>query len=205
MNAVLHEIAELAGRPPLVLADGLDKRTEVEDIRATLADIELLEALAAPLVLTGPVSLRRDPRFHGLPGRFRLLSLPNVAVREKAASGEVVTSEEGVGVMVSLLAKRAVPPGVFPVEVQRSAAVMSSGIVREFFELLDWAAKEALRRGRRAVEVSDMEAAIRSRRLMLQHFLNDRSLGLLERVLSKGVPPADKEADVLLYENLIAC
>ncbi|MCA9558445.1 MAG: hypothetical protein KC583_07780, partial [Myxococcales bacterium] len=205
VNQALDALHSLSGRPPLLLADGLDKRVDLDDIKAALADVDVLTGLRAPLVLTGPITLRHDPRFRGLPGRFALESLPNVGVRRPDGGAR----HDGQKLLAELLRRRLTARGLDAALVDPSAvelaAGMSSGIVREFLDLICKAGELAFDADRRTIERPDIEAVGRRRRLELQGYLNEGSIKLLQRVLDKRVLPADPLADVLLYENLIAC
>lgn len=209
VNESLQELRELSGRPPLLLADGFDKRTDLDDIRLALSDAELLVAIRAPLVLTGPVLLRHDASFREIERSFSLASLPNVAVR-RLVGGAVETDPTGVALLVELLDKRLraarLPADLAAPAAVELAAVMSSGIVREFLELLCWAGDLALAKGTDRIGEHDVRAAVRRRRLSLQGYLDETDVGILERIVHKPwVLPAAPRADVLLFENLIAC
>lgn len=208
VNEILAEL-QLAGRPPLLLADGLDKRTGVDEVQLALSDEYLLRELQAPLVLTGPVNLRHDPRFRRAPGNFRLALLYNVPVCERDRDGKVSPAEAGIAVLHDLYARRRaaanLPAGLCSDEVVERAAVLSAGIVREFLTLLHSACKHALGAKRQQVSFVDLEAAIKTRRLELEGYLNEHHLSILARVLAKGTLPASEEADTLLFENFIAC
>lgn len=209
VNEILVELQALAGRPPLLLADGLDKRTGVHEVELALSDEYLLRELQAPLVLTGPVNLRHDPRFRRAPGNFRLALLYNVPVCERDRDGNVTPSESGPAVLLDLYAKRhaaaKLPEALCSAEIVERAALMSAGIVREFLGLLHSACKHAIGESRQTISFVDIEAAIKARRLELEGYLNERHLGILARVLAKGTLPASADADTLLFENFIAC
>lgn len=211
VNQLLHELEQLTGRPPLLLTDGLDKRTNIEDIQTALADLDLLVALEAPIILTGPVVLRHDVRFRGLANGFTMHSLPNIAVRKRGNEGGETIEEnaDGLALLRDIFERRmraievleAVEPQALDL-----AARMSSGIIREFLQILTGAGDLALDAGRRQITLRDVEAVVRRLRLSLQGSLNEKDWMLLARVLAKpGTLPADVRADVLLYENFIAC
>jgi hypothetical protein len=105
VNEILADLESLAGRPPLLLADGLDKRTRLDEVAQALDDEYLLRELQAPLVLTGPVNLRHDPRFRAVPGNFRLALLYNVPVWHRV-DGAVQPSPNGVQVLKDLYQRR---------------------------------------------------------------------------------------------------
>lgn len=209
VNEILTELEQLAGRPPLLLADGLDKRTGIDEVALALGEEYLLRELQAPMVLTGPVNLRHDPRFRAVPGNFRLALLYNTPVCERTKDGGVGTSELGIGMFRDLYQRRQsaanIPPDLIASDLLDRAALMSSGIVREFLTILTAACKYALREHRRDVAAEDLDAAIKARRLEMEGYLNEQHITILRRVLDKGVVPAGEEADTLLFENFVAC
>lgn len=208
VNEILQELAVLSGRPPLLLAEGLDKRTELDSVRLALGDAGLLRSVNAALVLTGPIHLRHDPQFKGLPGDFELGFLHNVGVRRAEGAGGQ-PAPDGIATMVAVYRKRvdafSLPTDLVAGEALEAAALASSGIMREFFLLLRLAAKSAYGAERRHIRAEDVGAAIRLHRIRLQGYLNEARLELLRRVLTKGTLPANPDADVLLFENVIAC
>ncbi len=208
VNSILDELERLAGKPVVLLADGLDKRTGVEEVQLALSEEYLLRELRAPLVLTGPVNLRHDPRFRAMPGGFRLALLYNIPVCERG--GEAVRpASEGIALLRELYERRRSASGIradlMSAGILDRAALMCSGIIREFLGLLHATCKNALQSERETATPEDLEAAIRARRLAMEGYLNEQSVGILRRVLAKGIVPAGEAADVLLFENFIAC
>lgn len=209
VNQILAELESLAGRPPLLLADGLDKRTRLDEVALALDDEYLLRDLQAPLVLTGPVNLRHDPRFRAVPGNFRLALLYNVPIWHRDDDGAVQAAPEGIRVIKDLYQRRreeaGIPEGLIDAQLVERAAQSCAGIVRDFLGLLHEAGKNALSRGQRAVDAEDLEAAIKARRLEMEGYLDEQEIEILNRVLDKGKLPGTTEADTLLFENFIAC
>lgn len=209
VNEILDELHERAGRPVLLLADGLDKRTGVAEVELALSEEYLLRELRAPLVLTGPVNLRHDPRFRAVPGNFRLALLYNVPVCVRAEDGTIGPADEGIEMLRTLYERRRDAAGFsrehIAVELIDRAAAMCSGIVRDFLGLLHAACKNALIAARTKVELEDLEEAIKVKRLEMEGYLDEGHLDILRRVLDKGVLPGTERADTLLFENFIAC
>lgn len=208
INGILADLQALAGRPPLLLADGLDKRTRLDEVAQALDDEYLLRELQAPLVLTGPVNLRHDPRFRAVPGNFRLALLYNVPIWHRV-DGAVQPAPDGVRVLKDLYQRRredaGIPADLIGEPLVERAAQSCAGIVRDFLGLLHEAGKNALSRGQRTIAAADVEAAIKARRLEMEGYLNERGLDILNRVLDKSTLPDTPEADTLLFENFIAC
>lgn len=205
VNGILRDLATAAGRPVLLLADGLDRRPTFGDVQHALANAELLRDLRAALILSGPIQLRHDPRFQGLPGDFRLQPLYNIPVVDPG--GQV--DADGIDLLARLYEKRrgvaGLPEDLVPRPLVERAAHMSAGIVRGFLHLLESAAKHAVRTGRRALEADDIAAAEREERLLMQGYLNEGRIRILRRILDDRILPTDAEADTLLFGNYVAC
>lgn len=208
VNGILADLQALAGRPPLLLADGLDKRTRLDEVEQALNDEYLLRDLQAPLVLTGPVNLRHDPRFRAVPGNFRLALLYNVPIWHRV-DGDVQPSPDGARVLKDLFQRRredaGIPENLIGEPLVERAAQSCAGIVRDFLGLLHEAGKNALSRGQQTVDAADLDTAIKTRRLEMEGYLDEQEIELLARVLDKGTLPGALEADTLLFENFIAC
>ncbi|NJK31630.1 MAG: hypothetical protein HC927_03995 [Deltaproteobacteria bacterium] len=208
VNEIFADLHSLAGRPPLLLADGLDRKTSVEDVELALSDEQLLRDLDAALVITGPVNLRHDPRFRATPGNFKLKILYNVPVCRRTDHG-VEADREGIQMLCDLYERRrhaaGIPKDLIPAPLLERAAYMCAGIVREFLLLLYEACNSAIRKGRHSVEPDDLEEAIKSHRLAMEGYLDEARISILRRVLDKGIVPSGPVADRLLFENFIAC
>ena len=208
VNGILADLEHACGRPPLLLADGLDKRTSVEDVEVALRDEQLLREIDAPLVLTGPVNLRYDPRFRKTPGNFRLSILYNVPTREQADNGAVRFCSTGIAMLKDLYARRRDAAGLadlIPDAIVEKAAKLSSGIVRDFLRLLHAACMNAMSASRTAVVESDLEQASKTQRLEMQGYLSQGDIDTLRHVLDQRMVPETNKADTLLFENFIAC
>jgi len=198
VNGILDELQSLSGRPPLLLADGLDKRPELDKITVALGEEYLLRELDAALVLSGAA-----------PGNFKLSLLYNVPVWRREENGDVVHEPEGISVLRDLYQRRrseaGFPENLFAEQLIEQAAKNCAGIVRDFLRLLEEAGKNALNRNAYTANDQDLEIAIKTLRLEMEGFLDEQDLRILRRVLDKGTLPASPEADTLLFGNFIAC
>jgi len=208
INGILDELEEAAGRPPLLLVDGFDRLATIDEVWTALANAELFRGLDVPLVFSGPIQVRHHEQFGGLPGRFRPEILHNLAVVKRTASGGV---ERGAGVDVLLRAYKLraqqleLSDDLFSDELLEVAGRYSSGIARDFFQLLDGAARSAMRRKNHTIDMDDMKESIRKKRHILQLALNEERYRLLINVLDKELPSAGADSESLLFENYIAC
>lgn len=212
VNELLAELAEHAGRPPILMAEGLDKRKELDEVKVALADAELLRDLAAPLIMTGPVSLRHDARLRGLPGDFRFSLIYNMPVcHPPSASHDDKPSATASGIVALLDLYRhrqradRLPADLVAEPLVERAASMSAGIVRQFLEFLHAAGRAAFEAGRRHIVDEDLDRVLHLTRLEMTGYLKEPDYQLLARVLEKGILPVNDNADTLLFENFIAC
>lgn len=210
VDAVSEQLERLlthTGRQPVLLVDGLDKRPDLESVFVALQDAELLLSLPAAIVLSGPIQLRHDTRFASLvmPGRFKPIVLHNLQVIHDEGA-----DARGVDVLREVFAHRAaLRDGVaFTDLVTEPAlerlAVQSSGVVREFLELVRRAGLAARRRGSSAVDDADLDAAITARRHDYELTLRDEDWDELARVLRTRRPPRG-DVDRLVFQNIVAC
>ncbi len=205
-NNALARLHGLTGKLPLLLIDGLDRLKDPTEVEQALYDDERLRDLEFPLVLTGPVTLRADPRFNTkAQATFHTALLYNVPVVHPDGTPD----PRGVANMAEVWRRRAehaaIDPGVLPADGVAYAARMSSGIYREFLGILKRAALNALRANRRVATRADVDLAVADVRNALQNQLNDARIHILSRVATRRTLPDAADTDRLLFENFIAC
>lgn len=208
LRAELDRITEAAGRPPALLIDGLDKRPDMQSVLTALQGTDLLLDLPAALVLSGPAQAMFHPRFASLtmPGRFQPIPHYNLPVVRKDGSPK----EAGISVLVRVFEARAGehdPNGtrsLLPDSVVRQAALLSSGVVREFIELLRQSGLEAHRKGADTVTDAHVEEVARLRRHSYEATLDVERWRELRQVLETRQRPRT-DVDELLFTNVVAC
>ncbi|MBH25887.1 MAG: hypothetical protein CMH57_15880 [Myxococcales bacterium] len=213
VNSILSDLREASGRTPLIIAEGLDKLSDLKSIETAVADIDYLLKFESALILSGPIRLSFDLQSYEIHGQRQLSlhTLPNVPVLQVLPGEEPREGDEGVALLLELyqlrMAQLTNPDDQdrYPEEVLRRAARMSSGLVRDFLKLLRGAGVEAQKEGADAVTKDHMEATIRTQRQTMQRFLRDTDLDLLKQIAQRGVLPTSERADTLLYENFIVC
>lgn len=208
LRTELKRLTTASGRPAALLLDGLDKRQDLEAVFRALQDADLLFDVSAAIVLSGPIELRHDPRFAALvmPGRFHTQSVHNLPVVHRDGRPKAV----GVDTLVELYNLRAKEDRAFgtidvlPAALVREAARWSSGVIREFLELVRRSGLAARRGGRdRAVE-ADLDFAVTERRQQYQATLTVEEWDTLGEVLDTGERPRAR-VDELLFTNVVAC
>lgn len=213
INQILDALSELERRPVLVLLEGLDKLSTLEDTRVALSQPVLLEEINAPLVLTGPVQLRSSPDFADLPGRMRPELVNNIPVLQLdpdgEPDGEPTENSTGIAEMCDIYDRRReqfeLPQDLVSHAVLRRAALNSSGIPREFLNLLNKSSLEAFNAGRRHIEPVDLDEAMKQERQRLTGTFNEQRVKILYRVLRTRMAGFGADADDMLFRNLIAC
>ncbi|MCB9743821.1 MAG: hypothetical protein H6740_14570 [Alphaproteobacteria bacterium] len=208
LRVELERLNEAASRPAALLLDGLDKRPDLESVFNALQDADLLLDLPGSIVLSGPIELRHDTRFAALvmPGRFRAVPVHNLLVVHRDGQPE----STGVDTLVELYKLRALEDRAFgaidvlPLKLVKEAAKWSSGVIREFLELVRRTGLAARRAGRDRAEASDLEFAVTERRQQYQATLTAEEWDTLGEVLASGERPRAK-VDQLLFTNVVAC
>ena len=206
LRAELVALQAAAGRTPVLLLDGLDKRASADAVFAALSEAELLFGLPAALVISGPMALRLDPRFASFltPGYFEPVTLHNLPVVDRQGAPKA----EGIEVLRELHERRwhaaGLSPPLLPTPLVDQAARWSSGIVREFLLLLRETGKAALRTERREAVEADLAAAVRERRHTLEITLDAERWDVLAHVLEEQERPS-RDLDDLLYYNAVVC
>lgn len=209
VDALGREVLALergAGRPVLLLLDGLDKRPSIEAVLEALDEAELLYRLSAALVLTAPMQVRLHARFAAqlVPGRFVPEELHNVPVVTRDGQDKAV----GIQLLAELFSSRweaaALGPPLFSEGQVRRLARLCSGVVREFLALVQQAGLAARRGGHEVASDADVEAGVRFRRQTFEATLTTPLWDLLERVYASGENPGDR-VDELVYTNVVAC
>jgi len=188
----------------------LDKRTELDEVIAVFSDSNVLTALAAPVVLTGPVNLRHNARFNSLRTTFATEVLYHLPVRYPPTRPQPgAINQDTIQILEVVLQRRLqhdeLPQHLFSLDNVRRMALMSSGIIRDFLTLLRDSALSALRNNRRTVQDEDADDAIKNLRHRLQLTMNTSRLKQLRGVLREAMLSGDPDADQLLFENYIAC
>jgi hypothetical protein len=207
MQEDLGAIQKAAERPVLVLLDGLDKRSTVDEVVTALDEAELLFDLPAALVVSGPMQLSLDPRFaaHLLPGGFRCVVHHNLPVVHRDGARK----DLGVNVLLDLFHRRwrylrLNDPPVIPDELVGEIAQWSSGIVREFLALIDQTVRRARRNNRAVATADDVAAAVRERRMDYDRTIPTDLWDQLAEVLRHAERPK-ADLDELLFTNRVAC
>lgn len=207
INERLGRLKELTGKPAIFLLDGLDRTTELDDVRGLFRDIELLRRLKTNIVLSGPIAVRHTAQFRAVGQELRTVMLENIPIRDAVSPHG--PHEAGLALLEEIYRRRCaqwkLQEDVVAPEALRAAALMSAGLVRDFLLLLQEAGEAAASEGESKISASCMDEVIAFRRQDLQGYLNEELIAVLLRVLETELLPREDVADRLLFENFIAC
>jgi hypothetical protein len=200
------------GAPALLLIEGFDKARRPEFIDLAFENLDLLCAISAPVVFSGPVTMLYSPRFGGRGYQpMESLVLPNVPVVHPPLNpdAEAQADEDGIHRLKEIFLRRArrlgLPDSAVDGAALALAARMSSGLPRQMFQLLDRARLQAFGSDRLCVTADDVVGAVTARRHELQYVAAaDEVFGILSRVLHTGQRPDSPRGADLLYEGYIA-
>ena len=205
LAADLVALRDVVGLPVMLLLDGLDKLATVEEVRHALDDADLLYRMPGGLVLSSPLQLASDPQFAAnlTPGRLRPVHLHNLPVVDHDGKPR----EEGIAVLRELFRLRWQATGLtgalVPDPLIDALARWSSGVVREFLELVRLAAQAARGDERDVVTEADVRAAVRERRMAYEFSLTTEDWDQLALVRASGERPTAR-LDELLFTNVVA-
>ena len=206
VNTALEALTTASGRKPLILADGLDKLTELESLIQVLNRPQLLNDLATPLVLTAPINLMHSTEFNAVRQYAETVPLYNLPVVNPDDDTKLGT---GYANLREVFAFRKKHHSLTQHWLEDSALNLlirfSGGSIRDFIGLIRDAAKHASRAGKTTIDDDHAQEAIRELRHRLQFPLTEASITLLRSVLTKGIPPGGEEAANLLFQNYILC
>lgn len=203
VNQLARTLSAKTEKRVFVALDGLDRMRSAEEATAAFDDVELLGDLDLALAISGPTSLRHDPRFASLRTDIVVTPLFNFPVVTR--DGE--PDERGILAMRSLVEKR-LGAKLFPLldeDALRLAIRSSSGNPRELLGILRDAQGHAERDGRATVSLAQVERACKEIRLTIQQPINRADYALLGQVLESQQPGPSPRDGELLYANLIVC
>ena len=209
LSGELRALGDAAGRPPVLLLDGLDKLAQAEEVFLALSEAELLQGMPAGLLILGPTALRLDPRFAGLQLQgFQPLTLHTLPVVDRDGRPKA----EGVHVLRELFDRRWAQAELgdrarFPDAQVDEAARASSGLVREFLKVALDAGRLAALQGAGGVGPAHVAAALKQRRQAHEVLLHAEHLGpLLAALDHPDRPPASGPVhEWPLGNNLLLC
>ncbi len=204
LNELLEHVRQAAGRPVLLMADGLDK-IELEQARVVFAESRILYEPVCSIVYTAPILLYYSPDLAAARQVFATYEFPNVHLfyhREDRKRQD----ERGYEFMREVVRTRLRKLGLDPAEwIEQEAldemVTMSGGIVRELVYLVHDAALVARKGQAPRVNLEIAREAIYRLRRQYAAGLSLPYLEELKRVHETGRPTGTEICDKLL-QNL---
>lgn len=202
VSALAEALHGRAGKPVVLLVDGLDKVPDSSGVLSAFDERELITGIQAAVVFAAPATLSSDVAYAGLRQDFVQADLHNVPVVGPDGA------ERGAGLYtLEQIAERrlgATLRQLLTDDALHDAALASSGIPRDFLMLLTDAALVAEDAGAERVEREHVARVAKEFRLRLQRPLTQKDVELLARVLKTRRPDGSERAQTLLFENFIA-
>lgn len=191
VNAIALEVQQAAGKPLLLLADGLDKVGDPSQAELIFARSWTLTAVGCRVVYAAPVTLVYSPLQKELQNYFESVDIPNVRLYEKGTRD--VLYQPGLNVMQTVVERRLGTIGLTVADVFDPDALdhlipMSGGIMRDMMELVRNAITEAEILGEARVSVKAAGQAIHRMSIAMQRGLTEQHYrALLEFERSGGL------------------
>lgn len=196
LNKIIAGIQKSAGKPLLVITDGLDK-VSVARARQLFADSALLAEPACALVYAAPIEFRHRLLAERATNLFdEYLILPNPAVAKRPPTGEQwqmarEPNEEGLQVMRAVLTKRLdghekAVADIITTEAMNTLARASGGVMRELIRLFRDATRIVRLRDMTRIDEAIAQDAIGRKQQEISPRLNAQHREALRRILQKG-------------------
>jgi hypothetical protein len=204
VDAILTEVASI--RAPVVLLDGLDKLTDLAQIRDLFATSKVLASPHAPLVYTGPVTLMVGAEWSAAGTYFERARLTNLPVNRRAARAVTDTKVEAAReVARSALRQRceheAIDFSAFAVDGVELLIDKSGGVLRQLMHLAREACKIAGFAGAPQLESEHVQSACDQLRKEFEITMNGERREALEYITAHGEPRGDQVSHELLLWN----
>lgn len=203
LNDLIDHIRQTAGRPLLLMVDGLDK-IELEQARTVFAESRILQEPACSIIYTAPILLYYSPDLASARQLFATYEFPNVRLFHRQNREQ--RDEQGYEFLREVVRTRLRKLELDPDERIEPAALdelvaMSGGVVRELIHLVHDAALVAQVNGEARIGETVARKAIYRLRRQYSAALSLPYLEELKQVHETGRPTGTEICDKLL-QNL---
>lgn len=186
VNRVIDRVQTSYQRRLTLIIDGLDRIRSHDTAESLFVRSGLLVGLACPMVLAGPLSLRRKGRLASLRG-FEPKVLANAPVISRDGPPDWQSPGEGVAFLEEVFRKRVAdidPSGsAVPVALLRKLAFYSGGRTRDFVRFIRLLSDRCWDRELAAADEEATNDVLDERRRVLEAGINGHHLDLLKAVL----------------------
>lgn len=204
VNEIIEDVEGKAGKPVVLLVDGLDKASDLDLIELNFLENPYLATIRCRTIYVGPMILYYGVRFGNVRTRFHVIELPNVMVHDRNRN----LCEDGYKTMASMVHNRLVSLGYSPEEVIAPEALRlliekSGGVVRDLMFLVREAALNAEMAGEKRIDVPIARQAVADFRRKFEAALTPAYREILERVANCKSRIDDPLCDELIMANFI--
>lgn len=206
LNQLIADVEDRAGRPLVLIVDGLDKIPNPDLIALHFVEKRFLADPACRVIFTAPMEVYYASRFAGARSRFPVRPFPNVKLRPRDVPSRPVP--EGHAVMREVVRRRIESLGLGLDDVIEPAALdmlvgASGGVMRDVVTLMQEAATLAEIAHASAIGSGAAALAVNQRRQLYAVQLRPQYLRVLEQVRKTRARTDDPECDELLRANLV--
>jgi hypothetical protein len=210
LNRLISDVEAKAGKPLVVLVDGLDRLQDAELMKLLFADEQaFLNSPICRVVYIAPSAVAYDRKFGTTRGRFHIFRFPNVQLHEpRAAGGRDRRDEAGWKTMQAICDRRLAYLGLSRDQVVDEAAQetliqRSGGNVRDFIRLFRDAAVSANIASSARIDASAAESAFWELRRLYDAQIRPALRKILDHVAETNQLTDDPDCDLLLYSSII--
>jgi hypothetical protein len=203
---VLIGYVQAHSRRVLLVIDGLDRITDVEQATSLFLDSELIAQLACPLVVCGPFALSVHPAASAVPRFGKHCMLVNESVMQRS---DPRAHGPGVDFFCDLYQRRVADlsvPDIVPNTLLKALAYYSGGRARDFVRFIQTLAEQAwIFDSERATEAL-ITKVLEDARLRLETGLDVGHIKVLEAVANDPqhrLPADDRARELLNYGHLL--
>ena len=206
INLIIGDVETKAGKPILMIVDGLDKIQRPEQAKLIFIDSAALRAPLCRIIYTVPMLIYTSLAFGQAEEDCKSYVLPNVKLYEKSSGKR--RYEPGYKTMHEVITKRLASLGlkaedVFEPDVLDLLILKSGGIMRWLISLVNDSCTEAELRDLDKIDQDAAQQAIATRTVQLAGRLNAEMKAELQKVYAGKIPSGSPLSSELLHGLLI--
>jgi len=206
LNVLIDEVQAKAGRPLVLIVDGLDKPRDEDTVALNFLHTPYLADIRCRVVYAAPMLVFYSPRFAQVRARFPILPFPNIKLHKRGAPEK--RDQEGYRTMREVVQRRLHSLGLTPERVIAPEALDdlirgSGGVMRDLIRLVQDAALNAESEGKDRIDRAASGRALADLRMLYEAQLTPPYRSVLERVRDTNQRTEDRECDELLQGNFV--
>ncbi len=204
LNDLIEEVKALAGKPPVLVVDGLDRIMDPDLIELNFIENPYLALISCRAIYAGPMLLYYGVRYAMARTRFSIIELPNVMIHDRQRN----PSEKGYETMREIVRRRIRSLGYEPEQVIHPDALdliicNSGGVIRDLMFLMREAALNAEMAQEEIIDKNIARWAVRSHRRLFEVSLTPKYRQVLEEVARTKERLDDPLCDELIMGNFV--